>query len=85
MPITFSFVEGVTRDQARILLHRIGELPDVETFSEVELDSLNDGGLPPVVIFERAGDDDADDQRAREEITSVLQRSLLARNIEAKA
>lgn len=84
MPVSFSFVEGTTREEARHLLHRIGEMPDVETFADIEHAHVSDGQLASVVVFERCGDDPGEDERARVEISNMLRKSPHVGEIDAR-
>lgn len=85
MPVTFSFVEEASPDQIRTLLHKIGELPEVETFGEFESAHVPDGAERGFVIFERSGDGPDEDNRARTEIARALQRTHLVLDISIRA
>lgn len=75
MPVSFSFVPGTTREQAQALLHRIGEMPDVETFSEVDSATAPAGELAAFVVYERSGDSASEEEQARESIRLALRKS----------
>jgi hypothetical protein len=85
MPVSFSFLPGTTAEQARSLLHRIGGLPDVETFADAERGPAVAGRPRPVVVFERSCDTAEEDEGAREQIAQALRKSPFVDEIEKRS
>jgi hypothetical protein len=84
MPVSFTFVPGTTREQARALLHRIGEIVDVEAFTEIDLANVAVGQQTPILVIERSGDTPAEDERARQDIAATLGKSPHVWTIDTK-